>query len=284
MKDLIFNELSTQPYPANFEELNQRVANLVQLCKSANALFGFKKLRFTQELANYQLLENSCNFIDFLNDKRVKRTTKDLLMSLKRYPFIDDNDENVLSEYIENTFFLLKGNENIACDGLAVAYLYDTLAISLVSETIWEQIAISIFIKNEGAAIEKKVFHISKPEHLESENQLTNYLLGNIAKGISEITDLQVLYPNYTFENQAFEDLMYWKNQDKQTYERLHLLLKDIAINPAVGGLGKTEALKYRSGFSKRLTGEDRITYNLEGEGVSKKITIFACKGHYGDK
>ena len=99
---------------------------------------------------------------------------------------------------------------------------------------------------------------------------------------ISKLEDLVSVYPNYTFTESAFDDMMYWKQEDKTLYERLHVLLKDVEAHPFIGGLGKTEALKGTSGqASKRLDSEHRVQYSLQGAGAEKVITILRCKGHY---
>ncbi len=252
MKDLVLNELSTQPYPADIATLHQRIENLLLLCKEVSLRFGIKKLRFPMQLVGWQLLESPYSFVDFLNDSKVKRTTKDLLLSVYRYPFIDETEEN---QYIQDTFFLFKDNQEQTCAGFAAAYLYDTFAVSLLSESFWEELQISICIKNDSTVIEKNIFHASKLEQLQNENVLTQWLEEVQQREIITIADLKNLYPSYVFENQAFEDLLYWKNQSLFLYERLHSLLKDIELNYAVGGLGKTEPLKHgRKGFSKRRT------------------------------
>jgi len=89
---------------------------------------------------------------------------------------------------------------------------------------------------------------------------------------------LDFLYPDYSFEDRALEDIIYWNEENIDTYERLHYVLKDVGENPFTGGIGKTEVLKNRKGVaSKRINDEHRLTYSLKDEA----ITILACKGHY---
>lgn len=91
---------------------------------------------------------------------------------------------------------------------------------------------------------------------------------------------LQFLFPDYLFEDQAIEDILYWKNHDSVVFTRLISLIEDCEQNPFTGGLGKTEALKYLPGVaSKRINGANRVTYSLKGSIVK----ILACKGHYDD-
>jgi len=280
MDDLVFNELSVKPQPTDFAQLNQRVKDLVLLCKQAREKFHFRKLRFTQQLHEYQLLADGISFQDYIRDKRVNSTIKTLLLDLHRYPFIDDADEQVSTQYLENQFHFEKDGAELRCDGLATAYLYNTLAVSIFSESIWDNVKVTILIKKETAESfeAKNVFHLSKSAHLEMD-VLHNWLHENAQQNICGIADLKQLYPNYQFESQALDDLLYWKGNDKELYARLHLLLKDIELNPFTGGLGKTEVLKQNlSGCaSKRLTGEHRIVYSLK----SDIVTIYSCKGHY---
>jgi len=280
MDDLVFNELSVKPQPTDFAQLNQRVKNLVLLCKQARKQFSFRKLRFTQQLHEYQLLAEGMSFQDYISDTRVNSTIKTLLLDLRRYPSIDDADEQVSTQYLENQFHFEKDGAELRCDGLATAYLYNTLAVSIFSESIWDNVKVPILIKKETAESfeAKDVFHLSKSEHLEMD-ALSNWLRENAQQNICSMTDLKRLYPDYQFESQAFDDLLYWKENNKGLYAKLHLLLKDIELNPFTGGLGKTEVLKQNlSGCaSKRLTGEHRIVYSLE----LGTTTIYSCKGHY---
>jgi toxin YoeB len=280
MEDLIFNELSVQPYPANFDELNQRVKNLVLLCKSARDKFSFNKLRFTQQLHEYKLLTKEFSFSDYINDKRVNSTIRKLLLDLRRYPFIDDEDEQVLAQYLENQFRFQKGPDKLNCDGLATAYLYDTVAVSFSSEPIWDNLKIPILVQTGDSETCEQVFHLSKTAHLDYENELTKWLSENVQQSVNTLADLKRLYPTYIFESQAFDDLLYWKAENQALYFRLHILLKDIRFNPFTGGLGKTESLKGTGGqASKRLNSEHRIVYSLQGE----VVTVYRCKGHYDD-
>ncbi len=80
-------------------------------------------------------------------------------------------------------------------------------------------------------------------------------------------------------------ELMEWKRNNINVYFRLDALLKNIEINPFMGGIGKTEALKNVSNRnSKRIIQARRITYSLEGKNENKKVIIYSCKGHYDEK
>jgi|GEM_PF-449059 len=91
---------------------------------------------------------------------------------------------------------------------------------------------------------------------------------------------LDFLYPDYSFEDRAIDDVTYWNEENIDMYERLHNVLEDVRENPFTGGIGKTEVLSHQKGkgvASKRINGGDRLTYSLKDDA----ITILACKGHY---
>jgi Txe/YoeB family toxin of toxin-antitoxin system len=283
MNDLIFNELSTQPYPADINKLNFNIKQLLMLCKTGKERYGFNKLRFVNQFHEILVMEGY-TFQDFLKDPFAMKISKDLLLSFRRYPFIDDEDEEAINAYISKTFTYGEAK----CSGLAGAYIYSTLATSIFHESehpkivsVWNEPKIKVTIEDNESTFEDVVYHISKEEHLNSD-AIKEWYANKFIWNIEQIEDLNKLYPNYIFESEAFDDLMYWKKENKLLYIRLHILLKDVEVHPFTGGMGKTEALKGTSGrASKRLNDEHRIQYSLSGRDENKIITIYRCKEHY---
>jgi toxin YoeB len=80
------------------------------------------------------------------------------------------------------------------------------------------------------------------------------------------------------FDPNAFQDLSWWIQNDKNMAIKIIKLIEDIVRNPEEG-LGKPEKLKYElSGcWSRRINKENRIVYQIFPE----KIKILACKFHY---
>jgi toxin YoeB len=81
-----------------------------------------------------------------------------------------------------------------------------------------------------------------------------------------------------SFHSQAWEDYLWWQQNDKQMLKRLNALIRDIERDPFVG-IGKPEALKHNlQGFwSRRMSDEHRIVYQVEGD----VLMIAQCRGHY---
>ena len=78
--------------------------------------------------------------------------------------------------------------------------------------------------------------------------------------------------------DEAWEDYIYWQNQDKNTIRRINSLIKDIERNK-FHGIGKPEPLKGDlNGFwSRRIDDTNRLVYRINND----ILEIVSCKGHY---
>ncbi|WP_295125184.1 Txe/YoeB family addiction module toxin [uncultured Leifsonia sp.] len=80
------------------------------------------------------------------------------------------------------------------------------------------------------------------------------------------------------WDENAWEDYLYWQSQDRRVLKRINLLLKDIERN-GNEGIGKPEALKhgFQGFWSRRITDEHRLVYRLD-EGA---VLIAQCRYRY---
>ena len=80
----------------------------------------------------------------------------------------------------------------------------------------------------------------------------------------------------------AWDDYLYWQQQDKKTLKRINALIRDIDRNGMSEGIGKPEPLRGNlSGWwSRRIDDANRIVYRVR-EG---RIEIIQCGSHYRDK
>ena len=76
----------------------------------------------------------------------------------------------------------------------------------------------------------------------------------------------------------AWDDYLYWQEQDKKTLKRINKLLAETKRSP-FEGIGKPEALKENlSGFwSRRIDESHRLVYAVE----ELRITVISCSYHY---
>ena len=82
------------------------------------------------------------------------------------------------------------------------------------------------------------------------------------------------------WDEEAWNDYLYWQTQDKKTLKKINALLKDAVRNP-FEGIGKPEPLKHRQGYwSRRIDEKNRVIYKVEWD----SLVIAAVRGHYNDK
>lgn len=71
------------------------------------------------------------------------------------------------------------------------------------------------------------------------------------------------------FSDDAWDDYLYWQNNDRKIVERINKLIQDVKREP-FSGLGKPEPLKHAlSGFwSRRITDEHRMVYRVQADAL----------------
>ena len=84
---------------------------------------------------------------------------------------------------------------------------------------------------------------------------------------------------NKKFTDEAWNDYLYWIENEKKQLRRINLLIKDIDRNP-YDGIGKPEPLKanLQGYWSRRIDSEHRIVYAIE----NKEIVFISFRFHYG--
>ena len=82
------------------------------------------------------------------------------------------------------------------------------------------------------------------------------------------------------FAPDAWQQYVEWQTVDKTISKKINDLIKDIDRNGLSTGIGKPERLKYIDAWSRRITQEHRLVYNLD---ENQNIVILSCKSHYID-
>ena len=80
------------------------------------------------------------------------------------------------------------------------------------------------------------------------------------------------------FDVDAFEDLAWWIQQDRNKALRIVNLIKEVQRDP-FKGIGKPEPLRHelKGCWSRRIDEEHRLIYQV----TETKIRILACRYHY---
>jgi hypothetical protein len=168
--DLIFNEISAN-YLANSEhEAKKRMQNLLNVCQKAKDN-GFSNLRIDREFFSKKLKEIYA-ISDWLNDPSVSPTQKSSFLAYRRFPYIEESDENAETTFIEKSYYLNEADElkfnGETTEGLAVAYIYDTIAVSFPVNDVWQKVYIKLTEKDNDIERDVKVKHVSLLEHFKA--------------------------------------------------------------------------------------------------------------------
>ena len=80
------------------------------------------------------------------------------------------------------------------------------------------------------------------------------------------------------WQENAWEDYLYWQINDKQKLKRINELIKDCQRNK-FEGIGKPEPLKGNlSGmWSRRIDNEHRLVYKIQ----DNRLHVVQCRFHY---
>ena len=81
-----------------------------------------------------------------------------------------------------------------------------------------------------------------------------------------------------SWTDEAWNDYIYWQEQDKKTLKRINKLIQATQREP-FAGIGKPEPLKENlTGFwSRRIDDVNRLVYAVDEKG----LTIISCRYHY---
>ena len=79
----------------------------------------------------------------------------------------------------------------------------------------------------------------------------------------------------------AWEDYLYWQEEDKKTLRKINNLIKSIERN-GYNCEGKPEPLKgsFAEFYSVRIDQKNRLVFKI----IKDDIEIFQCGSHYKDK
>lgn len=82
---------------------------------------------------------------------------------------------------------------------------------------------------------------------------------------------------------ESWEDYTHWQKENADIATKINELIKDIRRTPFTG-LGKPEPLRNELAgrWSRRITGEHRLVYRVEGKkGQGQRLIITQCRYHY---
>ena len=179
MKEPHFNNVSVFPLCLTDKELLDRIESYVKVLKFCKFL-GISKVRYSESVVNLLLKENY-TLCDFIKDNRNDDKSR-LILSMTKYPYIDDNNEIAEEKYVYSKITLKKLEDEISAEGLTCAYCTDSFAIGFNSEKFWSDnilFKLNVVEQDSNKTSEKNIFcisHINQFEHRDFINWAVNNL------------------------------------------------------------------------------------------------------------
>jgi toxin YoeB len=84
------------------------------------------------------------------------------------------------------------------------------------------------------------------------------------------------------FSARGWSEYLHWSRNDARIQERVNEIIEDIRRHPFTC-LGKPEPLRgsLHGFWARRITGEHRLVYCVEGKGDNQAVAIAQCRYHY---
>lgn len=200
--DFIFNELSFDNVATDIHSGKTGINNLLQVCKKGRE-HGMSRLAIRPDFYEQYLAENYL-VRDWLSDPTITRTYKDLLLGIIRHPYIQEGDTSIEERFI-TSYGILNEERSSPVEGLAVAYLYKTIAVSLFSAEKWNFHEIGIrFSEADNEYQDIKVKHASLINHIE---QHRDWIISRVGVKLA-VTDLQVQQKAISLRHDHGKDLL----------------------------------------------------------------------------
>jgi hypothetical protein len=206
--EMVFNELSLRIPAENIPTAKQRMSQLIETARSAGEL-GVSPIIRTHSEFYAGVLANNYSLYDWLRDSSVDKDEIRFIVRTVKTPFLtelqnpDIEDRNTLSDFY---------CEGVTCNGLGIAYLLESLALSLKSEPYWESNIITLettWLEDDNLTSDTvTVFHASSKEHVQGH---ISWIQERLKTGVSDGLDLwnrrEELFPSLSFCENVCEQL-----------------------------------------------------------------------------
>lgn len=199
--EMVLNELSLRTLAADIPTARQWMSVFIQTLRQATRS-GVKRVVRTQDDINSIQLAPEYPLAKWRNDPQVNREEQRFFRSLTtKAPFWTDVAEDIKSKF-DLSDISYRGN---VAPGLGFAWVSDSLAVSLLSEPIWNESHLTLDIiqldENDNLIEEQvNVFHASQTQHIPAHiNWIQNQIRTSVRDGGDLWQRRDDLFPHLEF-------------------------------------------------------------------------------------
>lgn len=199
--EMVLNELSLRAVANNIQTARQSMSDLIATARYAAEL-GVKPIIRTHSEFYATLLADNYSLSNWLRDKNVERDEQRFILTAAKTPFLADiqnyeiENRNLLSEFYY---------EQELSEGLGIAYLLETLALSLASDQCWDCDRLNLALRHideSGEIIDEivEIIHASSSAHvLGHADWIKNRIRTGVRDGLELWERKEELFPNLEF-------------------------------------------------------------------------------------
>ncbi|MFN6565084.1 MAG: hypothetical protein RMY28_035530 [Nostoc sp. ChiSLP01] len=203
--DLVLNELSLKNMASDEQTARQWMSNFIQTIKAVKSQ-GVKVSLRTKDNFHQTILAPDYPLRRWLNDKEVDQVERGFIRTLATTSPFSTNITNLDIQDIENNIGLSEfWHQGEAAVGLGIAYMLDTMAISLISAQCWDLSLLAVeatTIDEDREVIDYivNIIHASRSNHVQEH---TGWFKNRIRTGVIDGEDVwnrrEELFPNLKF-------------------------------------------------------------------------------------
>lgn len=201
--EMVLNELSLLTPAADVSTARQWMSDFITTVRTATTQ-GVNRVIRTQSDFQSTILASDYPVARWRNDQAVDREARLFFKALiTKAPFLTDvSDSQKIAETVDLSEFKHQG---VQASGLGIAYLMDTLALSLISENRWDCNRLQMEVRRlgeDGEIIDKtvEIIHASRSKHVQEH---TAWLKHRIRTGVRDGVELwnrrEELFPSLEF-------------------------------------------------------------------------------------
>lgn len=262
--EMVLNELSLQPLADDVLTARQRMSVLVNTMSAATRSGVSKVLRTHRDL-NAEELAPGYPIVRWRNDREVDKDAQRFFRSLAtKAPYLTDISDSTINNKVDSSDFFY---EERSAAGLGIAYLLDTLAISIRSAPCWHSGHLEmtyIYLDIDGEILEEMVIvtHASHKDHIiEHANWIKQYIQKEINDGPSICQNKEEMFPHLLFCESAIEQIRHLPHNDPmvQPVRKRLLELENFCENWHSGTFNA-------NAFASKVTPESPVTLGMYGQ------------------
>ena len=207
--EMVLNELSLRIAADNIQTARQRMSDLIATAREAAEL-GVKPIIRTHSEFYTAVLADNYSLSNWLVDQNVDRDEQRFMLTAAKTPFLTDlqnseiENRNLLSEFYY---------EQELSEGFGIAYLLETLALSLASEQCWDCSRVQLEFQQldeNGEVIGEivEIIHASRSDHVQEHvDWIKNRIRTGVRDGVELWNRREELFPSLEFCNDVCKQM-----------------------------------------------------------------------------